>query len=550
MVGNLLKSAKLIILGLACAVIILLPCCKTAYAAPYVFEDYTQNTDTSNSLTLTKPSNVAIGDLLLILVGNESSISSAEWDNTTHKPTGFTLINESGNDSTDTHTGAFYRIADGSEGATINVPAQSSVNYWGFYIRVAGVDPTNPINAVGSDANTVDTSIVISGITRNTDECLAFYIHSFDGGDSTSFTEAGSGWVEKKEIRADTSGNGSSGSWGTKSQTYYGSTGEVTVSGTASDGWSRFQFAVTPSIGLADRTAGQEPDALEFLSSATEAKLFAFQLTNHTSGPLTVTKVQFQLPAITGIVYSDFANLKIVVDVDNDGFVDPGETTTEGGAGYVDEGETTITFDGTFNNISAGATVNCILTGDLSNLAGGDTLTIALEPSDITVSGTTVGGCAATSVKHTADSFGSYSYRKPITLQENQIPDTCGADLTNFPVLISISGDNDLKTAPTGHVQSSDGWDIIFKDANGNQLDHEVEEYNGTNQRRPVGLGADTHAGLQRQHADLHVLRGQRRQRCDRKPGGSMGFQLQGGLAPRGKFRALQGFHRKRLSRG
>ena len=75
-----------------------------------------------------------------------------------------------------------------------------------------------------------------------------------------------------------------------------------------------------------------------------------------------------------------------------------------------------------------------------------------------------------------------YSYRKPITIQESQIPDTCGQNLSDFPVLISISGDNDLKTTVNGgDVQNSNGYDIIFKDADGNQLDHEVEAYNGTN---------------------------------------------------------------------
>jgi len=74
----------------------------------------------------------------------------------------------------------------------------------------------------------------------------------------------------------------------------------------------------------------------------------------------------------------------------------------------------------------------------------------------------------------------AYSYRKEITIDFNRVGSSCGSDLYDFPVLVSITGDNDLKTAPTGHVESADGYDIIFKDSDGNQLDHEVEKYDGS----------------------------------------------------------------------
>jgi hypothetical protein len=70
-----------------------------------------------------------------------------------------------------------------------------------------------------------------------------------------------------------------------------------------------------------------------------------------------------------------------------------------------------------------------------------------------------------------------YNYRKQITIQENQV--TCAVDMTNFPVLINITGDDDLRTVGNGgHVQNANGYDITFRAADGTTiLDHEVEKY-------------------------------------------------------------------------
>jgi hypothetical protein len=71
----------------------------------------------------------------------------------------------------------------------------------------------------------------------------------------------------------------------------------------------------------------------------------------------------------------------------------------------------------------------------------------------------------------------TFSYRKPITIQSSQVSGT--ANLTNFPVLINISGDNDLKTDPAGNVLHPSGYDIVFYDGT-DRLDFEIEHYDGT----------------------------------------------------------------------
>jgi len=77
--------------------------------------------------------------------------------------------------------------------------------------------------------------------------------------------------------------------------------------------------------------------------------------------------------------------------------------------------------------------------------------------------------------------IGSFSYRKQITIDYTRVGSSCTGSLSNIPVLIKITGDNDLKTVPTGHVENSNGYDIIFRAADGaTQLDHEIESYSGT----------------------------------------------------------------------
>jgi len=65
-----------------------------------------------------------------------------------------------------------------------------------------------------------------------------------------------------------------------------------------------------------------------------------------------------------------------------------------------------------------------------------------------------------------------YFYRKTITIDHTKVPST----LTNFPVLVSISNDSDLKN----HVTSVNGYDLIFMDAGGNKLNHELERWDGS----------------------------------------------------------------------
>jgi hypothetical protein len=59
-------------------------------------------------------------------------------------------------------------------------------------------------------------------------------------------------------------------------------------------------------------------------------------------------------------------------------------------------------------------------------------------------------------------------YRKPITVYHVNVV----SDLTNYPVLVSLTTDSGL----AGHART-DGYDIVFTDSSGTKLGHEIESF-------------------------------------------------------------------------
>lgn len=71
-----------------------------------------------------------------------------------------------------------------------------------------------------------------------------------------------------------------------------------------------------------------------------------------------------------------------------------------------------------------------------------------------------------------------WGYRQSIVIDADDVAGT--ADFTNFPALISFT-DTDLRdTGNSGHVGQADGGDILFTNASGTKLDHELEKYTNT----------------------------------------------------------------------
>jgi hypothetical protein len=149
---------------------------------------YLMNTQVAaSSITATKPTGAnapSVGDLLIILVGNDSIALGPEFDDVTYKPTGFDLIGTAGNSTVDVHVAAFSRVATGSEGATIACPALSSADMWCAYIVVEN-QHTTYATAIDAWQTTNDsgTPWIGTGVTTTKNDCLVFAIASLDGED-------------------------------------------------------------------------------------------------------------------------------------------------------------------------------------------------------------------------------------------------------------------------------------------------------------------------------------------------------------------------------
>ncbi|MGL1889202.1 MAG: DUF2341 domain-containing protein, partial [Reichenbachiella sp.] len=73
-----------------------------------------------------------------------------------------------------------------------------------------------------------------------------------------------------------------------------------------------------------------------------------------------------------------------------------------------------------------------------------------------------------------------FGYSKTITISSALVSGS--ADLINFPFLVNISGDNDLKTtANSGHVENANGYDIYFRYQDTTfWFDQDIEYFNAT----------------------------------------------------------------------
>ncbi len=149
------------------------------------------------------------------------------------------------------------------------------------------------------------------------------------------------------------------------------------------------------SLALMGHAAGQEADAFLELGVATDAELFSFKLAPF-GGDADVTELVITISSIAGLTDLDWAGVELVVDDDDDGEVDPGETTTVGGTPAVDQGAGTITFSTQFT-VTTGT--NYILRADFASLVGGDMVRLSLAYGDITTT-SVASGAVAHSLHH------------------------------------------------------------------------------------------------------------------------------------------------------
>lgn len=80
---------------------------------------------------------------------------------------------------------------------------------------------------------------------------------------------------------------------------------------------------------------------------------------------------------------------------------------------------------------------------------------------------------------------GTWEFRRKITVHHEQVSGS--TNLTNFPMVVTLQQDSQL----ANHAQS-DGDDILFTNAAGTKLDHEIETYNSTTGALVAWIEVDT----------------------------------------------------------
>lgn len=212
-----------------------------------VVESWTFGSSGNETLTINKPTGVQTNDLLIIAVGNDKLNPSdpLEYNDTTNKPTGFTLIGCEDSVTQDITIAAFYRIADGTEGSSFSVSAVTASEdneTMGWCYRISGVDTTTPIGdwqiAFG---NTGDQSYIRDG------GALVLAAHFFDGGDGHPHTVSGTGWSLGESNQQSTSNISISGAWATNESESVGFTTSPVFSGQVSDGSMTMVMTIVPS---------------------------------------------------------------------------------------------------------------------------------------------------------------------------------------------------------------------------------------------------------------------------------------------------------------
>jgi hypothetical protein len=234
-----------------------------------IIETFTSNTAlSSSSLEITKPSGVTPNDLLLLIVGNDDSTNTQQFDTFTEGGRQWTLIREQGNAACDCHIAAFYRISDGTEGASVVIPAQSADDIYGWCLRVSGARHIgSPIHKYGQVNTTSGSSHVFLSLETVFRDCLVFGVFSYDGGDSSSISVSGTNWSKQDELKAGTGSSNASGAWAKKDMASPGDSEDVTFTTSLGDGGSGFQFAISregaPPVEIKDAILRKLDDVWE-----------------------------------------------------------------------------------------------------------------------------------------------------------------------------------------------------------------------------------------------------------------------------------------------
>jgi len=203
---------------------------------------------TATSITLNKPSDIEVGDLLILVVGTDSKVTRPGSSQT---PSGWTHLQDMGGGNPDCSVAAYYRVADGTEGASETVSLNGNWDAWGNYLAMKDVDTSVTIATSSSTFTGSSTSLAIPSVTTTEDKSLIMIVTSYDGADygTYSFTEA----IKHGQYNSGTTSSaGAGGAIGFYYAPTAGATGTMgNAQVTSADGMVLFSFALAPQTSVA-----------------------------------------------------------------------------------------------------------------------------------------------------------------------------------------------------------------------------------------------------------------------------------------------------------
>ena len=368
---------------------------------------------TANSLTLTIPSGVSNGDLLVILVGNDNGAAGEGFiDNTT----GWTQHYSYGDGTSDCYMGLYSKIADGTNEDSVTINSTDADDIFGWYLHVTGQNATSPIRVVGASQISVSSSVTVDALTTDTNTySLAVSQMSYDGSDATPFTESGTGWTLGDWLQSPdaTSGNYASGAYSTK---------DISTASTTTG------TSILTGNGTSDGIV-----ASSFVIAGTE-----------TAGAINVEITEV---GVTGTFTSDVVVVSTVANVSID--------------------DTSVTLTGTSDDVVVSASINVNIDDAGSILTSSSDLATVSTTHNINVSDSSIQAVFTSDDVSVSTSANIYSTVILGTLTSNDVVVTTasivsieivdgGVVLTSTPNAVSIVGDSNYVDSTTTASFTSD----------------------------------------------------------------------------------------------
>lgn len=193
------------------------------------FQSATSATTTSGSITITKPSSVAVGDLLIAVIGTQNSISTA--------PTGWTALTNKSTASGYINVYVYYVVATSTQVSATDFTWTASTNFMvGGISRITGQQGT-PVGIYAS-ANAASSTTPTLAMTVTPDDASSLLLFCVGSGINSGATNSSSAyaivtsnpsWTEAFDTTANAGGSGSG-----QVAMAYATRPEITATGNAS----------------------------------------------------------------------------------------------------------------------------------------------------------------------------------------------------------------------------------------------------------------------------------------------------------------------------